>query len=471
MKHLKIFTPKWQISFAFLFVISLFTVSCEDPISEIGSDLIQPDDKFGTYVTDTITMDLSTVLIDSNVTSQNNRLLFGRYLDPIFGSVESRPYFEFTSFDTLRSNANSIVDSVVLRLGYNHYAGDTLLPMQMNVHRVKEKIGKNTGGLTLNLIESLLFKSTYFNTDQLSYESGPLGTLNFKPRPQALKKKDKSEDSLYNQLSVRLKNTFGDEILKLGSKGRDITLKDAVKGLVLIPGPNDNGAMLGFEPNNSPDLRFFKSSYLGIFYHTANKKDTLTNFFPISFSAAVTYNNRFNQIITNRTGALAALKKPNDEIKSGPTGEVYIQGGTGVSGRVRFPYLMNLVKNGSVSINRVDLELTSIKNLDKNLPCAALQLVYPNPKNPKVPYRFPDGSLYVIPGTFGGNTTQIAVYNTSKNTYTFDLTSYVNKVLKGKYQNDGFYITAANDFRTNRLVLDRKSIKFKVFYTKLGKVQ
>lgn len=481
MKHLKTYTQKWQTSFASLFVIALLTIACEDPISEIGSELILPNDKFGTYVTDTTTLELSTVLLDSNITSQNNRLLFGRYVDPIFGSVEARPYFEVTSFDTLRGDANSIIDSVVLRLGYNHYAGDTLQPINMTVHRVKEKIGKNIGGLTLNLIESLLYKSTYFNTSSLSYDSNPIGGLNnFKPRPQATKTRVSKQDSLYNTLNVKLNNAIGKEILSLGKNGNDINFKEAFKGLVLIPGANDNGSILGFEPSNSPTYNdgrpnfSFKSSFLGVYYHTPNKKDTLRNVFPVSFEISPNYNNRFNQIITQRTGVLAALKKPNDEIKAGATGEIYVQGSTGVSGRIRFPNLLNLAKDGSVAINKVELELTSQKNITNVFPTAALELVYANPNNSKMPFRYGDGSLYVIPGTYSTQTnptTQITGYNPSKNTYSFDLTKYVNDVLKGRVKNDGFFITAARDFRANRLVLDRKSIKFKIYYTKLGKVQ
>jgi hypothetical protein len=84
---------------SFILSFCLFLTACEDP-QEIGSEVFVQD--IGVLYTDTLTVDASTILLDSIVTSNTANLLVGRYTDPTLGLVEASSYFHIANADTLR---------------------------------------------------------------------------------------------------------------------------------------------------------------------------------------------------------------------------------------------------------------------------------------------------------------------------------------------------------------------------------
>ena len=132
-------TQPWRLRngiFASLILIFFITLTaCEDP-QEIGSEVFAQD--IGVLFTDTLTVDASTVLLDSILTSNTTSLLVGRTTDPSLGLVEANSYFHIVPFDTLYSTVDtagrknvkwirfpSKVDSIRFFLPYNYYQGDT----------------------------------------------------------------------------------------------------------------------------------------------------------------------------------------------------------------------------------------------------------------------------------------------------------------------------------------------------------
>ncbi len=464
----------WPVKSILVFLITLGITSCEDPTSDIGSELLQDSDKISTNFTDTLTIKTSTVVMDSVVTSSSDKLLVGRFTDPIFGTVTANSYFQITNVDSIKADANSVLDSVILNLGYKYNIGDTTIPQTINVHRVLEKIGQNTGSLTKRLLESLDSKNTYFISDKLSYETTPIGSSgSFLPRPIVKKREaDNLLDSM-RTLSIKLNNSFGLELLGLSGKKAGsglVNFKEYFKGMVLVPGGNDNAAILGFEPNNTPSSLRIKPSYMGLYYHTKDKKDTLRNFFFVSFTSNESYNNRFNNLVFDRSQTVfRTMTKPNDSLEPQyDNKEVYVQSTSGLSTKIELPYLKTLAKNGNVSINKVQLYINPIKQVSGTFPTIALNMVLVNPLDKKRPLRTATGELSALAAE-GGATAQLAVYNSTTKQYVFNITSYIQSVLQGKIENNGLFITAAHDYRVNRLVIDKTSIKLRVFYTKLGK--
>lgn len=467
-------TQKWQVnilvSLFFLFGIT----SCEDPVTTIGSELLQSSDIISTNFTDTLTIKTSTVLMDSTRTSSTDKLVVGRYIDPIFGTMLAKSYFQIANVDSIKANENSILDSVVLNLGYKYYLGDTLAPQSISVHRVLDKIGQNTGSLTKRLLESLDSKNTYYINDHLNYDPTPLGTSGtFYARPVIKKRASESELDSMRSISIRLNNSFGQELLaqsgKSGGAGL-VNFKEYFKGMVLVPGSNENAAILGFEPNNTPASKRIKPSYMGLYYHTKDQKDTLVNYFFVSFTSNEAFNNRFYSVDFDRTNTvLKDLKKPNDTIGAQyENKEVYIQSTSGIATKIEIPYLKSLVKDGNIAINKVELLLSPKKLITGSLPSIALNLVLVNPKEKNKPLRTATGELSALPSE-DGTTASLAYYNSTKQEYAFNITSYINQILLGKLENNGLFVTAASDYRLNRLVLDKTSIKLRIFYSKLGK--
>jgi hypothetical protein len=475
LKHLKNYTHRWFKKAVLANTLLVALVACTDPATQIGQEILNGGNLISTQYTDTLTLATSTVQLDSVVSSSTDHLLVGRYYDPIFGWVKAKSFFQIANIDTLRNTKDAILDSVVLSLGYKYYHGDTLKPQSIAVHRVTEKIGQNTGNLTKRLLESLDSRNTYFVKDAVKYESQPLGEVkNFMARPVRLRNKTNAEfDSLFSSLNIRLKPEFGNELMQLQGKKAGsglVDFKEYLKGLVLVPGETDNAAILGFEPNNTPSTIALRPSYLGLYYHSKEKKDTLSTFFLVSFTTNTAFNNRFNQLEVDRTGTnLALLKKANERIPAvGSEKEVYLQSSTGVGIKVDMPYLKNLTKNGNVAINKVELILKPVKLYNGQLPSIGINMINVNPLDNTKPWRTATGELLSVPAE-GGTTGQLAVYNTITKSYAFNITSYVQNVLSGKISNTGFLLNAIQDNRVNRLVLDKTTIKLRVYYTQLGK--
>jgi hypothetical protein len=469
------FIPNWQpLKISIIFLFLGITTSCEDPATDIGADLLQSGDVISTNFTDSLTIKTSTVLMDSVITSATDKLLVGRYTDPVFGAITAKTFFQIANVDSLKTNENTVLDSVVLNLGYKYFIGDTLMPQSFTVHRVLEKIGQNTGSLTKRLLESLESKNTYFNTDKLKYDPMPLGsTGTFKARPIVKKRlADNLLDSM-RTLKVKLNDTFGKELMSLSGKPAGsglVNFKEYFKGMVLVPGANENAAILGFEPNNTPASVKIKPSFIGLYYHTKDKKDTLRTFFFVSFTSNEAFNNRFNNLEFNRNSSVVAnLKKPNDFIEAvGQNKEAYVQSSAGIATKIEFPSLKNLSKNGNIAINKVELFLKPTNLIEGTFPTIGLNLILPNPKNNKIPFRTATGDLSALPAE-NTATAQLAIYNATRQEYSFNITSYVQQVLLGNIENNGLFIASAADNRLNRLILNKNSIKLRVFYSKLGK--
>ncbi len=468
------FIPNWQplkISIFFLFFV---VTSCEDPTTQIGSEILKPTDLISTNFTDTLTISASTILLDSIISSSTDKILVGNYNDPVFGKFKAKGFFQIANVDSIKADANSVLDSITLFLGYKYILGDTLVPQSFTVHRVLEKIGQNTGNLTKRLLESLDSKNTYYINDQLKYDPVPLASTGlFKPRPIVKKREVGAVLDSMNTLIVNLSPTFGQELLSLSGKPAGaglVSFKEYFKGMVLVPGENENSSILGFEPNNTPSAVRLKPSYIGLFYHTKGKVDTLRKFFFVSFTSNEAYNNRFNNISFDRSGTiLSKLTKPNDMLEpQNSTKEVYVQASSGIATKIEFPSLKNLIKDGDVAINKVELLLKPVNLQTGITPTFALNLILPNKTNNKRPSRTATGELSALPSEVGA-TAQTAIYNATKQEYLFNITSYIQQVLLGNIENDGLFIAAGPDYRLNRLILNKNNIKLKVYYSKLGK--
>ena len=101
-------TQPWRLRngiFASLILSFFITLTaCEDP-QEIGSEVFTQD--IGVLYTDTLTVDASSILLDSVVTSNSDNLLVGSTIDPTFGLVKANSYFHIVPYDTLFSSVDT----------------------------------------------------------------------------------------------------------------------------------------------------------------------------------------------------------------------------------------------------------------------------------------------------------------------------------------------------------------------------
>ena len=110
-------------------------VSCEDP-NELGLGLV--DDNIAGKYTDTLTVNVSTVYLDSLATSGTGNMLAGQYTDPHSGTVLANTFFQVgLGSATWTVAADATFDSLTLLLPYSGYSyGDTTQAVTYNIHRL-----------------------------------------------------------------------------------------------------------------------------------------------------------------------------------------------------------------------------------------------------------------------------------------------------------------------------------------------
>ncbi|MEZ7497475.1 DUF4270 family protein [Flavobacterium sp. Arc3] len=430
-----------------LFLGALIT-SCDSDVDTgefvVGSDYLSVSNKV--ILVDTLTVDVSTINLDSLVTSSQGRILVGNYNDPYFGKVKSESYFQLSGSSYALNSDNSDIDApnyvfdsirMILRPD-KYYYGDTTKVQTISIHRLLEKVKVNDDD------------SYFYNDSSLSYDSESLGSYSFKPKPL-------SQDTVV----VSIKDVFGEAIFQKIKK-REITNFDEFtqyfKGLVIKSTTGTSSSVVGFSTTSV--LRLYYSKYLG------NTEESLNLDFNI-----LDQTKQFNNIsldrsgteikdLTGFTGSLSSLKTGN---------KAYVQSGTGIACRVDFPNIKQL-KYISEKGTIVDAELI-IKPINNTYSADT----YPLPDSLRV---FVADKLNRITGTL--NNTGTATYAVL-NTETDEFNEYIgykvsigaflqNEMIKNSDSKLSLILTIPNILKSvNRVMLgDQKNsnnkIQLKIYY-------
>ena len=486
----------------------LFVSACEDP-QEIGSEVFSQN--IGVLFTDTLTVDASTVLLDSMLTSTTPNLLVGRYTDPILGLVEASSYFQISNSDTLRtylfdSNKTPLiiankkdfkwiknpskVDSIRLILPYSVYQGDTLQTQTFKVSQLNDN----------SILEAT--KSYFSNSDAPLLKPNLLGQVrNVKIRPiknrnilSGLSRFDTlripiTDPAFINFISSQRDSNKDDALIGTGFKSK-------VRGLALTSESSNNAAMVGFFSDYSVMKVYYSYAYSYTLRNKANTLDSLkvtvdstksNDLFVGLYSRATgaSQNARFNKVTSSRSGFFSKLAKVTDVISSSQSNnQIAIQSSTGLAMKVKFPSLLKLKERQDIAINKAELILEP--NISNYSVPTDLVLIESTPINRLLRSTITsEGALQFASGAGDFPTT---FYTTKSNTYTFNITSSLQGILSGKNKSNG-WIISADTFReatqnaprgplsgryivssdVDRAIFDSKKIKLKVYYTYIGK--
>lgn len=316
--------------FISLFCIGLLSaglVSCYDANNTYGSSLV--DSVFRNIVTDTNTVLVTSVQIDSVETSGKNLVLAGQYTHPLWGTITSSGYVAYTrpSYDT-DIEETVVLDSLVLLLSPNGYfLGDTTLHQYFRVHRLQEKIDLHDNGYL-------------YNNDSLFYDPQPLATYSFRPHPHTS-----------DLIEIRLSDDLGQDLLsRFHNRDNAVSadlFEDYFKGIVVLPEDSLSHSLLAFTVRDS-------LTSLLLHYHI---KDELNTAKELLFTPNTT--TQFNQIKHNRQGtALESYPTRQVEIPSAALGHRGIMMcGVGWYTRLEFPHLNNILQQGQ----KVDIESAYLK--------------------------------------------------------------------------------------------------------------
>ena len=325
--------------------------------------------------------------------------MLGEYTHPVWGNISSSGYIAYNCPSyTTEIDAQVVLDSLVLSFNYGgYYVGDTLQPLRFNIHKLTEKIRLNDNGYL-------------YNTSSFDYETEPLATSSFTPRPLSGEK-----------VLVRLPDEMGQDFLTRFHK-RDIQVssdyfEDYFKGLVVIPEITDNRSILSFQVADS-------SATLVLHYHIIDEKENeqVLTFIPNTTT-------QFNHIDHDRSGTIMEpFPVTQKEIPSASLGNRGVLfGGLGWYTRLEFPFINNILMQGE----KVAIE-------------SALLKIYPEP------------------GTFSGTNTlpdSIFLYIADENNVVTDaVTDYLGTAVQSgtlvkddTYDENTYYYFDLTDFMQQEL--------------------
>ncbi|MCW5906743.1 MAG: DUF4270 domain-containing protein [Chitinophagales bacterium] len=363
--------------------------------------------------------------------------VLGNMTDPNFGKTFAGFYTQCRlSANNVSFGTGAVLDSAVITFAYNGKYGKFDQPVNLAVYELNQ-----------DLVDSL----TYKTTDAFSVNIPPVGTLNsFVPN---------TTDSIHvygvsypAHLRIPLTNSFANKILLADSSYLvdNTSFLALLKGLYVTTASNPTGNGLLYLTLASP------LSKITLYYHNADE-DSLSYDIPVSGVRV----NHFDNIYTG-SPVYTSVNSPN---VNGET-KMYVQGGAGVKGKIQFPDLDSLPKK--ISINKAELILS--QSAGDTAYSAPLVLDLFRIDETGTAQKLEDDGL----AHFGGIRVTESVDGESIIRYKFNIKKYFQKLIEGKYPNNGFYlqILGANS-NTERAVIANSSTdeKYKitlvVTYTKL----
>jgi hypothetical protein len=340
----------------FLLPVFLF-ISCEYEESDykynLGTDFIS--DPTVVFMIDTLTVNTYTTLTDSVITSREDRLIAGRFVNKVGVVTSSESYFRLdptSDNKVLHDNESAVFDSACFILYPDEYHfGDTTKLCDLAIYPLTEDIHPDD-------------ESEYiYNINQFSCEVAPVATFNVN-----LNIEDNLDKDKFDSITIRVSDDYGRIFYNL-VENEDTILENKdlftakYKGYALKPANKDNSFIIGFnavaDSVTAPKLR--------IYYHDNSADDSLyfdyvlENFkeyngddYSLSSSDANCYASSF---ITNdyRNSVFKGIDIGEDisenKLSSMLTNNVtLLQGGTDLHTRIEFPTIDNLYDLGVGSV-------------------------------------------------------------------------------------------------------------------------
>lgn len=370
-------------------VLILFSCSKSSDLT-LGNNFIQTD--ASVVYTDTLSVDLSTLILDSIQTAGKNVALVGRYNDPNIGMLKSKSFIPMGS-DSYVIDENSVFDSLVLVVkptGY--YYGDTLTRFNLRVLRVKEVIEiDNDEGFLSNLSDFEVY-------------SNPIGEVDFVPKPNLT---DEIRIPITDELGLDLAEKFKSSLNPFGEEG----FSNYFRGIMLESDENSN-SILGFSVSDT-------SSLMLLYYHTEGYDEVDSVIIKINEPSL-----QFNQIKSDISNSVISKlsEKPISSVSL--NNNSYVQGGTGIVTRIDFPTLTLLkLQNRRFEVIKAELTIQPSIEMDMDYLPQNLMLYVTNKHNDFIAQVTDDDG-----NTVTGSLFEDYIYR--ENTcYTWNITTFINLLI------------------------------------------
>ncbi len=420
---------------AIFFLYGIVLTGCKKKDQDFGLNVQPQGDQLNVDIIDTTELITYSTESDSIKTDElDGPNMVGSYVDPYFGKLETsiisqirlESAIDFTEFSG--SVDSLVVDSVVMYIALDGYFGD-LDPQTFEVYQIAEDIFE----------DSTYYSNTPMTTQGNNLVSGS-GTLT--PNPLNV---GYVGNELTNMPILRLPLSINDVGWKIINESGNTTLDgndgtgefvEWYKGLMITTNNpsqavNEGGIMYADMINEFSKVTIYYRDTSG----TATEHDTLD--FDLNFNGNCA---RFHQTNFDYTGSYVGA-----EIADSTLGQdvFFLQALGGVKGNIAIPNLENFIDSGKVVVNKAELILPfQYYALDNYFPPAQLYLTAVLDST--------DSFLPDITESGSGGTPDFTT-----NTYTFNITRYVNGIFSGEYENDGLTLIASGSGITaNRVVFN-----------------
>jgi hypothetical protein len=401
---------------SFFLLASVCFFACKKVDIQFGQELV--DNEYTQIVrVDTFSAELSTVLIDSFITSAKGVTLLGGYTDPQFGRIDTRCFFDLVpptyiahGYDSTRFDSLTLI----LRLDRSYYGDTVTTPLHLEVRQILQQIVFPQENV-----------SYFYNNQSFKVDSTdpPMGTANVFVNP-----------TFYtDSITIRLPDTLGQKFLSKLQNPNDYDLQSNISfldyfyGLCLSSNSSTN-LILGCKDSVIMRLSYEKTGIDSIEKYHADF--TLAN-----------KQHHFNNISVNRAGTpLSSLgTTPSLRVISSTqlNNQAFSQYASGVATKITFSSLGDLLKIPSYKkILRAQLKLVPVKgyyNTTYYLP-PALTLAATDLNNGV-------GSAlggYSSNGSFATQTGNLFLDNAygDNTAYTYDLTAFIKQYIQNPIDNN-----------------------------------
>lgn len=424
------------LSFVLILTAILVTRCTKPGEFTIGNDFVDPQTKLS--VVDTFKVNVSTIIIDSLITSSTKLAYVGNYRDTVFGSVRCESYFDVAYAELAAPGDKAVFDSAAFLLTYSKYSyGDTTSSMTLTVHELTENVTPKVDG---NL----------YNNSSFSYAQAAVGSLTFHPSPNSV-------DTLLRVPA----NNFGDRLFELIKTG-DVRISDEdqftdyIKGFVLVADSTDSNVVLGFKADAGHIM-------LKIYYHFDDagpaQKDVTIN---MGIAG-----HQFNNVRSDFSGTPLSNIREKRILSSDQTGNrAFMQGLTGLLPKFQFPTFQNLFLEQRWKILRAQLIIEPVANSYGLFPLPKNMYIYDTNKSNILQNILTDSQGNYLKAVFFNDE-----YYNEDTRYVYEITNFINSEISDLYFDPNHALAAGLNesgikSSLDRLVVECKkpAVQLKVYY-------
>ncbi|MCF6364990.1 MAG: DUF4270 domain-containing protein [Bacteroidales bacterium] len=404
--------------------IFLSVTSCETK-TDIGIDVLPEDDILDINIIDTTSIEVYTLLMDSMSTNNVGKLLFGEYIDPVFGYTKAGFVCQYGLVDDPKYTSSYSIDKVVLTLTL-----DTVTPYYGNISGVHN--------IKLYRIPVIIYEdSTYFaDYDPVDFLDGTI-----------IGQKAVNLDTINRTIDIELTQAFADEFQSVPDDiSTNDDFKSFLKGIYVTSEIQDNdGTILKI------DLR--EESVITVYSSLGAVKDTFI------VSADLSSNVRFN-MFEHDYSTTSFYSQIGDET-SLQDSVAYVQAMGGLRTKIIFPFIEQLNELGDIAIYRAQLVINTAPSSLTSEPD------YPVIKDMMLAGYDPENEYYLLPEYTSATGGYIGVA-VNENSYSFEIGGYIRDILDGKIENNGlllFAYSGSSNFERSVITTGNHSDRMKLYIT------